>query len=208
MLFYNTVFAKIKRKDRPRPSSLKEGFSLVELIVSLTIFGLITTVILVRNAQFNNSILLTNLAYDVALSVRQSQIYGLSVKEASVGSSNFDIGYGVHFSNASMTSYSLFIDNDKDEHYDGGAELLETYTVRQGNIIKDFCVIESGGNRCLSTNDITALNIVFIRPDPDAIITADSVTKYRTAKIYLESPAGTQKIVVVESTGQISIQSL
>ncbi len=56
------------------------GFSLIELIVVTGIFTVITAVVLANNAQFNNSVLLGNAAYDIALSVRQAQVYGLSTQ--------------------------------------------------------------------------------------------------------------------------------
>jgi prepilin-type N-terminal cleavage/methylation domain-containing protein len=93
----------------------KRGFSLIELLVVIGIFIIITSVILARQNKFSSDILLTDLAYQVAISIRQAQVYGLGVQAQS---SNFDIGYGVHFDNVTPnTTYKLFADNDKNGVY-------------------------------------------------------------------------------------------
>src|SRR3989338_7579467 len=61
------------------------GFTLVELLVTLSLFVVLTTIVLFSQSKFNGSILLTNLAYDVAITVRQAQTYGVNVRETSSG---------------------------------------------------------------------------------------------------------------------------
>lgn len=50
-----------------------KGFSLLELLVVISIFTIITTIALFNQGQLNSNVLLTNLAYDVALTVREVQ---------------------------------------------------------------------------------------------------------------------------------------
>src|SRR3989338_6906440 len=57
------------------------GFTLVELLVTLSLFVVLTTIVLFSQQKFNGSILLTNLAYDVALTIRQAQTFGVNVRE-------------------------------------------------------------------------------------------------------------------------------
>ena len=59
---------------------MKAGFTLIELLVSIAIFIIITSVAVWNNSQFNSTILLTDLGYEIALSVRQAQVYGITVK--------------------------------------------------------------------------------------------------------------------------------
>src|SRR3989344_6847475 len=74
------------------------AFTLVELVVVLAIFTLISSVVLANHSRFNGSVLLGSLAYDIALSIREAQVYGLSVKQHTVaGVGQFQIGYGIHF---------------------------------------------------------------------------------------------------------------
>ncbi len=47
---------------------------------------------LANHERFNSSILLDSLAYDIALSIREAQVYGLSVRGINA---DFQVGYGV-----------------------------------------------------------------------------------------------------------------
>src|SRR3989344_4732921 len=77
---------------------MKRGFTLVELIVVVAITTLISSIVVVGSSKFDGTILLTNLAYDVALSVREAQFAGLNVKVfQSGGTSTFNAGYGITF---------------------------------------------------------------------------------------------------------------
>src|SRR3989344_3995148 len=84
------------------PHSLR-GFSLIELLVVISIFSIISLVVLANHSRFNSSVLLGSLAYKIALSFRETQVYGLSVQGQST---NFQVGYGIHFSGG--TTYTLF----------------------------------------------------------------------------------------------------
>lgn len=187
------------------------GFTLVEMLVSLGIFALITTIALTNHGRFNNTILLTNLAYETALTIRQAQAYGLGVRGAESGANRFDVGYGVHFITSSPASFVFFVDKGgatANRRYDSaGGELIEVYTLLRGHTIKRFCGLQGGTERCSDStfNPIDSINIVFERPDPDAIITSSAGTLFSRARIVVAGPTGTEREVVVESTGQISV---
>lgn len=173
------------------------AFTLVELLVSVAIFTLITTVAVFNNAQFNGNVILSNLAYEVALSVRQAQFYGITVKQSSTNT--FDAGYGMNFNIATPSSYILFEDKPTpNKIYDAG-EALETYMLRKGNLISRICL--SQGGTCSS---YPSVDISFVRPNPDAFIKYAGST-YSKAEICVSSPSGNKRKVVVESTGQISV---
>jgi prepilin-type N-terminal cleavage/methylation domain-containing protein len=188
----------------------QKGFTLVELLVSLAIFTVITTLAVVNNAQFNSSILLTNLAYEIGLSVRQAQFYGIAVRRSST--SAFDAGYGVHFDLADPRTYYLFEDRTIDHICDAtecaASNLVESFKLNKGNYISKICVNGSSGLTCTGSGGFQKVDISFIRPNPDAFITRNSVTgNYTTAEICVASPTGTKRRVIVESTGQISVST-
>ena len=83
----------------------KDAFTLIELLVVMAIFSVISLLILANHSRFNSSVLLGSLAYDMALSVRQAQVYGVSVQTFNA---NFQVGYGVHFTTGN--SYIFFAD--------------------------------------------------------------------------------------------------
>lgn len=178
----------------------------------------ITTIVLLDNNKFGGDVTLENFAYDVALSVRQTQVYGLAVER--FGASNFSTGYGMHFSLSSPTTYVLFADEDRTGVYDAQAtpsEIVDSNMIQQGFAISGLCVVpEVGGSSCTAVSEI---DILFVRPEPDAYISAGvggnapasclvqgGGACYYEAQITLRSPKGDTRTVVVDATGQISVQ--
>jgi hypothetical protein len=164
---------------------------------------IITTLILARYGQFNGTVLLRDLAYDVALSVREAQVYGISGRSAG---GTFAYRYGVYFSKAAPTQYILFGDVNDNVTYDSG-ESIVAYAMRTGYGLSEMCATRSDGAvRCATRNEISTLTIMFKRPEPDAIIRSDVLTEtYRDATFTLLSPAGSTRSVTVTSTGQIAV---
>lgn len=188
----------------------QRGFSLMELIVVTGILTLITGLMLMNNNKFGGVILLENLAYDVALSMREAQVYGISVRQ--FGAGNFDVGYGVHFDMVSPKSYSLFGDVDADGLWAVNEEVSPSpYAIGRGYFISKLCA--PAGEDTGTCTPISQLDIVFKRPEPDAYISADGVSGvlfpsslYDSARVVLASPRGDEASVVVEITGQISVE--
>jgi len=189
------------------------GFSLIELLVSISILVAISTLILVNQNRFGGTISLSNLAYQVALTIRQAQTYGFSVREAQEGTGNFTPSFGVHFASNSPYTYILFADKNgsgRYENYDNDGNQIPdenfAYFVISGNkSISSFCgIFANGSQKCNPT--ITSLDILFKRPDPDAIIKSDIVADtYSSARITLKAGEGLTRGITVVSTGQIGV---
>jgi len=196
---------------------INRGFTLVELLVTITIFVVLTGVVLFNQAKFNSSILLTNLAYDTALTVRQAQTYGINIKEFA-GMAEF-VPYGVHFERNNPTSFILFADLEYDKSTDELAKIVHSYegetascnnddgcvnryNIKRGNFISDICVVET-----VDCEGVDKLDIIFKRPNPDAYIFIDGVNtkKYKKATITLSGADGSKRVVNVQSNGLISI---
>lgn len=182
------------------------GFSLIELIVVVSIFTLISSIVLVNHTRFNGSILLGSLAYDIALSIREAQVFGVSVKQYGAG---FQLGYGIRFSD--KTSYELFVDTNKNRLYDAEDTIIRTYGIQNGFSVKQFCGITADNVSHCSTdtqNPITHLAVVFLRPDPDAFMSSNEPNVlYSRGTITITAPGGGTRAVSVASTGQISVQN-
>lgn len=183
---------------------MKKGFTLVELLVSIAIFTIITSVAVLNHSSFNSSVLLTNLAYEIALSVRQAQFYGIVVKQSSTGS--FDAGYGIHFDlGSSPSSYVLFEDRAPQDHLYNTGEAIETYKIQKGNTIGKIVLTTASGTSSQSVVDIS-----FIRPNPDTFIRYGALTSNiaSRAEVCVFSPGGTNKRkIIIEATGQISVST-
>jgi prepilin-type N-terminal cleavage/methylation domain-containing protein len=200
------------------------GFTLIELLVVSMIIVLITAFVLFRQQGFNSSTLLRSLSYSVALSMRQAQVYGVSVRESASGSGVFAPGYGVYFGNSELvdqTHYLVFADLNGDGNYATGEE-LPRYTIGNGRgtdySIKNFCAHSvTLGDKC-GGSGITKLTIYFKRPNPDACFATDQATGacapggtpvYDYAYVQLKAAGSTDyRTVKITSTGQIEVCAL
>ncbi len=192
------------------------GFTLIELIVVSAIIILITTFIFFQQAKFNSSTLLRSLTYSVALSVRQAQVYGTSVREFSPGSGLFAPGYGIHVpaADSGATTYYIFADTEPigggDGKYTSAAEALPVFTLGRGYIVNKVCVSTDG----LGCVDVSPLTIFFRRPNPDACISnntdgycvAGATPQYLSAFIQLKSTGNNDtRSIKITNTGQIAV---
>lgn len=195
-------FLKIKKTAK--------AFTLVELLVSVGIFAFMTSLMVAKYGNFNQSVLLTNLAYDVAVTIRTAQSYGLSVKSPGGGggdASQFQNAYGVQFdSGIDDDKFYLFADTDEDEYYiEGQDELISTYNLKRGAEIKWVC---AGSGGC--SQDEGVLTILFKRPDPSAVINFDSysgsnLTSQSYAEIIIKGTDDNTRVVKIRENGQISV---
>jgi hypothetical protein len=177
-------------------------------MVALGIFVIVTTIVFVGNGRFNNTLLLTNLAYDLALTVSRAQSYGINVRPFDDATKPFEVGYGVHFKlgttvdpkESDKVSFVLFADINNSKNYTTD-EFLERYLIRHGNKISKLWFTSDG-------NSINELNITFLRPNPDAIFNCVGCSGASKVGIEVSSADGvTTKVITIESTGQISVQS-
>ncbi|GMU74461.1 MAG: hypothetical protein AMXMBFR44_6580 [Candidatus Campbellbacteria bacterium] len=177
------------------------GFTIIELIVTVGIFAMISAVLLVRNSKFDDEALLQSAAYEVALSVRQAQNYGINVQGQE---GTFDKAYGVYFETAS-TSYTLFYDLDENSEFSEN-EFLEGYVLGRGYTIERICPFSDLETLCQDRSE-DAVSVVFRRPDPEAIMTAQGgvVGDITSLGIELASPRGGRRFIIVRQTGQIGV---
>jgi prepilin-type N-terminal cleavage/methylation domain-containing protein len=182
------------------------GFSLIELLVVVGIFTFITATVLANHSRFNSSVLLGSLAYDIALTVREGQVYGVSVRGIDT---NFQVGYGIRFSGAS--SFIFFADiypvGAPNKKYDPQDSILSTYTLHAGHSISKFCGTSSSGTECSDTGAISNLDIVFLRPEPDANMSSASGGPYSQGTVTVMSSTGEKRTIAIASTGQISVSN-
>jgi len=206
----------------------KGGFTMVELIVTIGIFVMVTGVVLANYPKFSSQIVLENVAHQVALAVREAQTYGLSVRGFDTGSGAIFPGYGVYFSSpgTGSKSFILFGDADADQRYDlsacntSGSECIEEPTIRSAESIYLLCgdlkrtgaTIENWESVPGADCSLSQLHLTFTRPDPDADIEAYSELlggyddTLSDVEIVIVSPRGDTKTVVVWTTGQISVE--
>ena len=173
------------------------GFTLIELLVVISIMLIFTTVLLLRQQTFDSTTLLRSLGYSVALSVRQAQVYGSSIRENATNAFTTNTAarsYGVHFEKASSV-FLLFADADNSGTYNTGDQIVQTFQIAQGYSITTFCTVGgtngvqvfcSSGPSCptayssapfdCTPSALTSLDVLFTRPNPEACFTTNLET--------------------------------
>jgi len=208
------------------------GFTLVELLVVIVIMSLITLVFLNRQSKFDSATIMRSLAYSVALSVRQAQVYGVSVRPTATGAANFSAAHGLHFSSATPSSYIIFADQkdsagNRDNAYTAAQDTVDqTFTLGGGYRITELCAVNSLGRRCTGANDssgppgsISSLVILFVRPNPDAqifaykndgtpLLVGGVPETYSSAYVQISSVNGDTRFIAITNTGQVSVCGL
>jgi prepilin-type N-terminal cleavage/methylation domain-containing protein len=226
-LLFRRSFTKPGKRAVRLPAG--RGFTLIELLVVMSIMVVLTGVLLVRQSRFDSSTILRSLAYSVALSVRQAQVYGTSVVGTTTAAGNcvggfynagvcYASAYGLYFDSSTPTTYILFADLNNDGKYQSN-EYVKPFNLNNGYIISNFCVNGINGvsavSQCANTT-ISTMNIVFKRPNPDASFTALNASGlpiagdvYSGAYVQLQASGdtGNTKSVSVLVTGEVSVCS-
>lgn len=186
------------------------GFTLIEMIVSLAIVSIILTTVIFNYSSFTDNLALSSAAQELAITIRQAQTYGLSVKQV-VATGKFESAYGIYVDTGDNANYYLFADSvHGDSLYDSG-ELIQKISFRDGIKISDV----NNGTVGLPLNK-TGEHITFLRPSPNAIIyftnssggyagITPPTPGYTVGNIVLISPKNKTITLTIQSTGEVSI---
>ena len=207
------------KKNKLFSLNLKSGFTLVEMLVVLAIFVVVTGIILANLPDFKSSTNLDLVAQQVALYVRGAQVYAVGSVYQATGQ-QFPT-YGIYFNNNAggflgNNSFLLFGDSVADGAGDnfytstdctpGSGECLERYKLPNGYTVSAIksCV----GTSCTSRN---SLAIVFKRPESQAYFYCGANTLCEgaeMAEITLHSSRDDRtRIVSVMKSGQIAVNN-
>lgn len=194
----------LKRKVSNSPSCFLpvsvSGFTLVELMVSISIFTIISIGLFINYPKFREGISLKRTVQEIALSVREAQVSAISVKESG---GKFP-GYGVYFDVNSPSSFILFVDFDGDGEYSGEFEKEKKIEIKTTDIIYKLCV----GEKTTQTPDcnLSKINIVYYRPGPKVVFKGGGVDySNRDLEIVIRSLDETERRVIIWPTGQIEV---
>lgn len=199
----------------------QRGFTLTELIVVVTIATVILTTLVIQQSKWNDHLAVNVQAYELAMMIRQAQVYSLGVREYPGGAGdNFNIGYGIHFGSGpgnGLMQYIFFADKNRNGKYDSvDNEEIEIKTFTRGVTIQRFCGVKSVGNeneRCHEgEGNVRYINITFLRPEPKSNVVFLNASGENSAimiepavVVYLKSANNKIASVRVEANGQVSI---
>ncbi len=201
-MFY-TYLALFKINNPLVKKNGQSGFSLIELLVSISIMVIVLAIVFARQSSFNSAVILRNQAYELALQIREIQLNAVSVS-GDVGVFRSVLGVYLNTNPAQSGSYKIFNDADDNGYYDAGEE----YGI-QGILDKRFEIrnIRAGGATT------TELAIVFARPNFDAHF-VDSGGEINVTTVEVDvalrgatgSGNGVLRTVEITSTGQITVK--
>lgn len=145
------------------------GFSLVELLVTLSIMTVVTGVVLTQFSNFDSTVVARARAYDVAQSIRIAQSYATRVRSASSTDTTFTLAYGVQFTRGSNSMPIFIYRGTGYPQYNTEAAALEFKTLPAGYTISSLCVDISDGTERCATSDGQTMSVAFRRPDIAAL---------------------------------------
>ena|SRR3989344_3170018 len=185
-----------------KKGKLSAGFTLVEVVITVAIIVLITSVLFGNFGRFTTNAEFDNLATDIVLSIREAQVYGTSVRE---GTNEFNNAYGLHIDRLS-SKYIIFADDGDSIYTNTGSDSILSETQLKTN----FSIIDiSTGAEDSLVSGQTVLDLVFLRPSPDAQIRSTPAGgPFEYATVTIQNPAGKQKVIEIGSTGQVTVNNL
>lgn len=189
---------------------------MIELIVVLGIFAVMSTVVIYNYGSFESSVDITNLANDVALQVVTAQKAAISglipIQNTSPSVPPWKPSYGVYFSSnttlgadlgADNKDFVYFVDLNQDNKFDGSScpstltqECLSKYTITKNDYISRLDAFYTDGTDTtgITTPGLKNITITFERPNSGAVInifpTSGKIISY-------------VQITVVDQTGKI-----
>lgn len=212
-------------------TQLQKGFTILEMLMVLAIFTIITSIVIFNYGEFNSKTIMSNMAYEVALSIRQAQVYSLGVR-GQANLDNFNTQYGIHMNTGiDKKSFVFFVDKDESGNPDGlcdagisanclacsgGTECLEKINLTRDVTIARICTssgvtnpIDETTGYCVDDTEAeySNLTLLFKRPNPDSIVRlGNDVISDVTTGIVLKTNYGNQRAVIISPTGQITVQ--
>ncbi|OGI85721.1 hypothetical protein A3A05_03150 [Candidatus Nomurabacteria bacterium RIFCSPLOWO2_01_FULL_41_12] len=197
-----------------------KGMSYVELIVVLSIFSVMTSVVLFNYGEFQAKVDIKNLASDVALKIVEAQKSSLSGKfppaaqQALIASPlTWKPSYGLFINQASDDkSFFYFTDVDQNNDFNdstcaGSGECLEKIVITKGNSISSLNVFYQDDITPYNLNDLT---ITFTRPNSGAVIKSSQIVPPLPApisyvQITIASPQAVSALIKIYPSGRIQV---
>jgi Tfp pilus assembly protein FimT len=205
------IIAQIKKSTTRVSKKYGSGFTLIEFIVILVIFSIMASVALFNFNGFQSKISLTNLAQDIALTIRTAQVTGISASESivDIGSKSRGVYFGYDGSQFEK-EFILFSDrslnaNPADGLFDPVSDdaEIDRIAITTTDTVSSIQGVSTSGNGNL--NPITQdVHITFVRPSPDARIFAGG-NRYSYIEITVTSEDGREKVIEVSENGRINV---
>ena len=168
------------------------GFSLIELLVSISILIIITSISVNSFSLWQKNENLKQSALILMSNIQKAQVMSLS---GQMHKGNIPDAYGIYLNDADPASYILFADENNNDAYDGGTEKI-------GEVYKFFKDV-SISNLIPIGNELT---ITFRLPKAQIYINQAIADSKAEIKIIHNITSETKTIEVKRITGQINME--
>ncbi|HEU0085760.1 MAG TPA: type II secretion system protein [Candidatus Paceibacterota bacterium] len=200
-------------------SGFQKGMTYVELIVVLSIFATMTSIVMFNYGDFQQKIYIRNLTSEIALKIVEAQKDAMSGKKPpQYTPPGWRPAYGVSFGSYAYLGASegtmdmvYYADLDKNNDFSDGycrlppvnsAECMDMLTLTNGNRISNLEVFPNGLGTSVSVEN---LSITFERPYSRAVFASSYGGDPAFVEITIVSPNGISGKIRVHATGRIEI---
>jgi type II secretory pathway pseudopilin PulG len=166
----------------------KKGFTLVDLIIAMSIFSAMTLLVTVNfnSGTRNDSVRQTATIASVVLRKAQSQ----TLTGAVLSNGTFPIGgYGVRFDDTRPGEVTLFADIDGNLNYTDSSEDLETILFSKDAVFS-----------------VSTLNVLFSSPNADVYFNGLSTDPSKTITITAPDAHANRSVIIYRLSGQVRVE--
>lgn len=171
---------------------MKKGFTIIELLVSLSIFIVITAMVVANFRAGSRGDDLRISAEAMVSNLRKAQNMALA------GQPTNDIvppgGYGLYFNLATPDRYIIFADMNGDKVYNSGEELADGLVTLPREV------------RIISVSPVIVSTVVFKPPKPTIFINNDPSNETLSVTLKHTSSEQTRVVTVNRVSGRIDIE--
>lgn len=207
--------------------SFQGGFTLIEFVVVMIIFAIMSSVSLFNYNAYRNRIEFTNLAQDIALTIRQAQVYGISGTDRRIGSDsiNPNILFGSMIVditqdrsirgvavNPVQKSLVLFDDVNRNRIFDEATDTVIDRRSIVDNAVRlavCFSMVGTDSGECEEELSFDGyIYITFTRPYPEPSIRYNGVNYSQVSLIIKDKSNNPKMRIEVTPSGQIAAKKI
>ncbi len=179
----------------------KQGFTLIEITVTVAIIALLATMVMLNSKEGEKDLVLQRAAHSVAQDIRRAQDMAISGRECPECGGSEVFGYGIFFDIANPTSYFIYADvhpsaPNGNDFYDESQDVkIEEIYMEGGAVIQDLNV--GASHLCIN----------FRPPDPIVMIKERDTDNLATGQVEVIFGGDTSRvrIITVNKAGLIDI---